>query len=352
MEHAVVIIFVSSKPAMSLSNRNYTSIAGNLQHPRMGETRALLWPRRYQSPAGYAPFKFAPARLSESLCTGTPETCKVPNGAQLGGDYPGVVRLIESGSPVFYLKKPLAADLLNTEPPADEDIHAMEWPHPAFLLFVPTMLGIGYDIILLAKLAKGETVGMDWPGIDGRLHRGERHVMPADICQVTCWNSQSDKSGITSFIGIDGALHAMPGEFKTLSAILAQQNPLDKKAILLAVNALFFLMATKPSSTARISRPAKCKPAKSLTELWEPNVLGLNYLADAEVEEAQLRQLAAREGMPLHQIRKSPRLHWRRAHWRRPPGQAKQAILIRRQLIGLHRPMSRDLRARSADARN
>jgi hypothetical protein len=317
------------------SEESYEATAQNLEHPAMRATRELLWPRRYQSPGGFAGFRQAAARLFSELIDGTSETSgENKSNLPLGGAYPGVVRLLQSESPVFYVKKHLAEDLLKTEPPADEDIHSMEWPHPDFLLFIPQELNLGFDIVLLSKFTKGETIGMDWPGWNGQIHNGDRQIIPADLVEVVCWDSHNRNIYIT-FLGIDESMNASRVDFQSLSTCLHQQDAPNRDSVKLAVSTLFFLMAIRPASTARISRPAKKKGSKALTELWSPNMIGEGYISDAELEDAQVQLMCYQEGVDFQKHRKSPRLHWRRAHWHRLPNRTKQPILFRRQLIGL-----------------
>jgi hypothetical protein len=82
--------------------------------------------------------------------------------------------------------------------------------------------------------------------------------------------------------------------------------PPNRDSVKLAVSTLFFLMAIRPASTARISRPAKKKGSKALTELWSPNMIGEGYISDAELEDAQVQLMCYQEGVDFQKHRKSP----------------------------------------------
>lgn len=218
------------------------------------------------------------------------------------------------GYPMFFLKKELLTALVRTELKDPVDWAAMRFPYPSFSIMMPkeSLFTDGEPVTFIecAKVLKGQLIVLS----DGLAHPAETDMffLTATLeSGVILYNK-----AVAPYDPFRGAVIGQdpnaPRDYE-ISIDDADLVTLDD------VTRIFFnclyVMAARPEYIEMGERVGAAK--KTGKEFWTPNIIGRSYVTQRDPD--------AEPGTHA-----SPRMHWRRGHFRRQaigPGRAEHKML-------------------------
>ena len=308
------------------------------------QTHRAIYPRRVHPPNGYANPRFYAAALWSQLRVGfEPEMNMLPHVT-------GIINClmqIKYRVPTYFVRSEFAQAVAQTEPPGDFKFSEILWPLPAMLFVLPTDFVLKYfgfmcPFISVANNPPGVYPKMllkDLPPIDKMVINGIARPVSVitpignEVERITviypCYSKNRvpvDYTGsypltmnvneIASAPFTDATymeeqkldLRFDPHEnMEDLPKEGEQERELQNKVMTFATKLMLALTA-RPNviKLGPCERPEKIKKGRIKEALWHPNLIGWEYRA-VRVHP---------EGGGTHA---SPRMHWRKGHWRNQP---------------------------------
>ncbi len=268
----------------------------------------LCYPRVYRNVGGY----HSPKRLAVDLAAilqniqnaGLPS---VSSGHMFGQLGIGATKLIELRVPIFFVARDLLAAIQETTPPVEVDWRTLQLPFHSAAFMLPVG-GLQHE-------TEGE-VAFIWYS---RWKKDESGTFPCtkapiktfttgdDVLLVRLASSSAEyqqvysgrEDPILNLVDLSGLRR---GDWMEGSFVMSAS---DNTLIAAAVSILFgilFVMQARPQLVER--GLAIGKKTQHGVEFWSPNVIGRLYQI-------------TRQGPESGEVGVSPRMHWRRGHWRR-----------------------------------
>lgn len=279
-----------------------------------------VYPRRYHTQDGYIPVGVH-AAASGLLVYENPQ--KETHDTLFGTALIASALAADAGSQYFWITLNLVQALLATREP-DGPIHETPWPFRAFTLLLPkgglhTTRDGDMAWITVARAGRRDDGSIDVHGDDALFLHGTSitdNGTPRDWCSyLRSMKTAEDASGEQR--------HKMDDVDKaTAEAVAAKMGwkveemcghdmPYDDIEVLrmmlrLSMNAAYYL-ANVPQAVEESQRQTVKKASDTKPELWSPRWIGKHYAR---------KQIIG--GLPAG-THASPRMHWRRGHWRNQP---------------------------------
>lgn len=278
---------------------------------------AALYPRAYESRGAYASPKAAAVSMMISIVgqAMTPVTDQPTRYANLT-----CVRLAQFSMPTYFVAEALLHACLQTTLPEGFKYADLRWPMPAMLFILPTgavqsPVDGSCNFVSIARHAKGarmETL----PGLP---------PFPYDF-EYECFSHFAHTSGGATFAGYiplkgepmmtdllageknysPGIVGVSAGGKPVYETIQGPDDDFMTLTVSICLRLLLLLNAVPEILTAgRELRKADASPKKPTTALWSPNIIGEHYSVQT-----------CDEGVTPG---RSPRMHWRRGHYRNQP---------------------------------
>jgi len=275
-----------------------------------------LYPRAYVAQGNYASPKQAAASMMLNILgqVMSPVVDMPTRYASLT-----CTRLVEHSIPTYFVSPTLLHACLQTSLPDGFHYSDLHWPMPAMLFILPTgAVSSPTDgvcrFIALARHTQGNRTEQ-LPGLP---------PFPNGFT-YDCFSHYANTSGNAVFAGyipthtdpmltdvLSGEKHFSPGivgltASGELSYATIEGSDGDFMGLTVSIGLrLLLLLNARPEllTSARELRKGNTSPKKAVAALWSPNIIGEHFQAASDGSERSGR---------------SPRLHWRRGHYRNQP---------------------------------
>lgn len=231
-------------------------------------------------------------------------------------------RLLQHSVPTYFVAPTLLHACLETSPPDQFNYNDLRWPMPAMLFVLPkgALKSPSDGDCEFIGIARHSTTwnGQSIPG----LGHGKKLVEEECLSYFTCTSNGMTFGGYAPTIENLALSEMLSGERRNSMGYIgnsATGEPLfeslsatDDKFLRfiedIALRLLLILNA-RPElvSPAKELRKAQITAKKSMVAIWTPNIIGENYRANYGEASTAPRSAS------------SPRMHWRRGHYRSQP---------------------------------
>lgn len=258
-----------------------------------------LTPRAYSGTGGYAPEH--PAVSLGGITAAHLDG--IQDGATVGTQLLAAA-LIKYRMPTYFVGRDLLTALDRTAPPADTRWPDLEWPMPAGVLLLHDGDCLDADGQRYHWIAWARVRPLDEYRLPGQARS---FAVPDDLLIFA-----SASADHPTMAGLNLVLNAAtvptltdPGELPhTADKMTAPESQIMGRLAAVALNAIL-LMQARPAmveSGDRIEKERSTKKGERISEVWSPNWIGREYRAPTRGDQGGTHA--------------SPRMHWRRGHWR------------------------------------
>ncbi len=279
----------------------------------------LLTPKRYLTPSGFS----NPRHISQGLATlvgpAIEKIYQETNRSLLGV----IDSLLTCGMPFFFIKKELVEALIDTELPDEMTLKDVKWPFPGLTVMLPNGLikapkigGIAeaeLNCVFITKHESGPYYSQllkKNTGIEGNFMR------VSAITTIKEENGDPENPSFSYAVASSAMDASVAGFMKSDSmSVNLGKHGLTEEETNRVVNEwtnfiftlglkILLLIQSRPEVFVKepeLARPAKSKKGRTKEALWHPNFIGRNWS----------RSVPGLGGEGV-----SPRMHWRRGHWR------------------------------------
>lgn len=311
-----------------------------LMAPRLWK---LAYPRRYATPHGYTNPRINSLNIiatcfdKESLKGMENQIASTTISSRIITAW----TLIECGMPLYFVDYDFISDLTDSEPPADMKLAELEWPFEAITFALPEKFQLEYFgcKVPFINIARRRCGNIETPkSILDADYRASNYVFQVGShCEEMFMVNSTVEIGVMTYDyssnwkmshQIDTVFNHS-GFFSSVEGDTPEQNASDsllsRKMMNVAVLMLMSMMAMPDDIEPEVcTRPQKIKHNIVKEALWSPRYLGRKYGS---------RRKAWQGGTHA-----SPRVHPRKAHWRKQacvPGRTKRVMrLIKWRMVG------------------
>lgn len=300
---------------------DYRSVLDSFRKERP-DLVARLAPRRYLTPSGYASPSDIAARLGITCVTGGSGLSEEDPVARTG--YITVVRLLKHAVPTFFVGRELLPAIAATDPPAMSPLE-VPWPFPGLVFVLPqgplvSPTDGACDYLAVARHDAGDVVEL--PGLSRVLVPRPRMSVFTTTDKGVDFGAHVDleRKSVEELLGAEGDWRFSLGYGQEAPAELAPTDDAFVRRLVSLAIRLLLVMAARPDLVERggIARPATVKHGRERSALWHPNFIGRTFHV-------------VREESATGADRPSPRMHWRRGHWRQqavgPRGDGEHKVI-------------------------
>lgn len=241
------------------------------------------------------------------------------------------MRLMQFKFPTYFVSRDFAEAAAKSTPPPDLPLSEIKWPMQAMLFAFPTgfiksHVGVDIPFLAMARLPVGSyptdviqdlpELDRPWSALPVVYNTKDRYVIMFQLMTSTlpieytgCYNLQETVEALSTRVleaGIDDRTYEIPG-LRNDEEVPKTGSELEKK-----INAwmngfsasLIMAMTARPDLVefGQCVRPSRFKHGRVKPELWSPNIIGRTY---------KILRTHPAEG-----VHASPRMHWRRGHFR------------------------------------
>lgn len=217
------------------------------------------------------------------------------------------LRWYGAGMPSFFVAREFYDAVRQTEIPSDFDFKEMEWPFEAYTFVLPrnVLFYRGEEVPFISvAVCKGREVITDI----GKIEGGEYNKLIISTSFGRAYFAPSfHLDHLDKFYNMD------KDDFFEMSKVTAERDPdaefNDASFVLTLLKIALKLTVAMEAVPEQVTKGSKLKTtrckknAREVTEVWSPNVIG---------ERFKVEQKNNAEGSHA-----SPRMHWRRGHFRR-----------------------------------
>ncbi|MGH9846383.1 MAG: hypothetical protein ACREEM_47395, partial [Blastocatellia bacterium] len=210
-------------------------------------------------------------------------------------------RLLENGAPAFHIGRDLAEALARTEAPESLRWPDMSLPFPAGIFLLPCGLvkdhaGRAYDFVGWCRVVAGQTVS---------IPQGRPIAFGNDALIFTTASIDDPHFAglVKSLDATTWAQARIPELDSDVSNLVADERDVINHLARIAINALLTFDA-RPELREPGARVKTKTKHRGRRETWSPNWVGRSY------------SISRQTATGTHA---SPRMHWRRGHWRMQP---------------------------------
>lgn len=299
-------------------------------------TYRAIYPRRIQPPPGYTNPRFYSATLWSQLRIALePEMKMLPH---VTGIVNCLMQLVYQ-VPTYFVRSEFAQAVAQTEAPSDFKFSEIHWPLPAMLFVLPTDFVLKYfgfmcpfisitnnqpgiyPNMLLKRLPKCEMPIAAFSPIDNQVERitfvypcYSKDRVPVDYTGNYPVSMNVNEMASAPFTDAtymeEKHLHLLFDPHETVADLPEgeAEREFQNKVTAFAVKLMLALTA-RPNiiKTGPLARPERFKKGVRRDALWHPNLVGWDY-----------RAVRQDSGAPTG-THASPRMHWRKGHWRNQP---------------------------------
>lgn len=241
---------------------------------------------------------------------------------------PGLAYLRQHRVPMFFLAPDLMEAVLRTDFDDDINWQTMELPYESGILMLPKGSLVHPEdgevaMLMWSRIRKGEHAP-PWPGIP-------RPILPHDafiilgLCADRCvWFDSILTANVRPVMRLNNLFYRAPGEaapnieksnFMDADLTEDEQPFVEKMGVILF--GTFLAMNARPVLVEHGKLLKRVGAGAKAREFWSPNVIGARYKFKREVAKIVDRQfVTSTRATGTHA---SPRMHWRRGHYRNQP---------------------------------
>lgn len=260
---------------------------------------------------------------------------------------PGLAYLRERRMPMFFLAPDLLEAVLRTDFDNDINWTKLELPYETGILMLPRGALVHPEdgevaMLVWSRVAVGEHPG-PWPGVPMQILRNDSFVILGACMDKMIWYDSILTANVRPVMRLHNLFYREPGQplpstekSSPLDSDLTEKDSEFVEKMGVIVFGTILAMNARPQLVEHgklIKRVGKGEKAR---EFWSPNVIGARYKFKREVPRIVDGQFVKTKRE--HGTHASPRLHWRRGHYREQPYGPKLAyhktIWIEPCLIG------------------
>jgi hypothetical protein len=241
---------------------------------------------------------------------------------------PGLAYMLEHRMPMFFLAPDLLEAVLRTDFDNDIDWTTLDLPYESGALMLPKGALVHPEdgevaMILWSRVRKGDQPA-PWPGIPISVLPNDSFVMLGACPETMIWYDSILTANVRPTMRLNNLFYRAPGEAAPqvqksnfMDADLTEKDSefVEKMGVILFGTIL--AMNARPQLVERGKLVKRVGKAEKAREFWSPNVIGARYKFKREVARISDGQFVT--GQRATGTHASPRLHWRRGHYRNQP---------------------------------
>ncbi|HXA24424.1 MAG TPA: hypothetical protein VNW90_19225 [Acetobacteraceae bacterium] len=241
---------------------------------------------------------------------------------------PGLAYMREHRMPMFFLAPDLLEAVLRTDFDNDIDWLDLDLPYESGMLMLPKGALVHpkdgeVAMLMWSRVRKGDNPS-PWPGIPASVLPNDSFVMLGACPDTMIWYDSILTANRRRTLRLNNLFYRAPGEaapkveksnFMDSDLTELDSEFLEKMGVILFGTIL--AMNARPQLVEKGKLVKRVGKAEKAREFWTPNVIGARYKFKREVARIADGQFVT--GARATGTHASPRLHWRRGHYRNQP---------------------------------